>query len=185
MPAITKTRNLGTLQGGNPYINPASLPNLGAMTKSATGIIQSELGGMPNPAETRTANAAWGVANGLAPAQGMDFLNQRGSRLYRSEIENRKRTGLQDLLSFLKGYSGTVSATPGQLMQYGQRQQENSFENAMALMQRQFAQRGLDEENAREIPYSYLTSGAGVGGGSGLYQGYNFSRNKRGGIIQR
>lgn len=166
-------------------MNPGSLPGLQGMTKSATGIIQSELGGMPNPAETRTANAAWGVANGLAPAQGMDFLNQRGSRLYRSEIENRKRTGLQDLLSFLKGYSGTVSATPGQILQTNQRGAQDSFENAMALMQRQFAQRGLDEENARETPYGYITSGAGAGGGSGLYQGYNYSRNKRGGIIQR
>lgn len=173
--ATPRPNALGLLQGGNPYLNPGSLPGLKGLTESASGIIQSELSGMPNPAETRTANAAWGVANGLAPAQGMDFLNQRGGRLYRSEIENRQRNGIQDFLRFLQGLSGTVSATPGQIMQTGQQSAQNSFENAMALMQQQLAQRQMQEAN-QPVYDSYSTSGAGPGGGGGLFHGYERRR---------
>lgn len=175
-----KPINLGTLQTQNPYLNPGSLPNLTGLTKSATNILQSELQGMPNPAETRTANAAWGVQAGLPPGSG--FLENRGRRLYQSEVENRRRQGLQDLLSFLKGYSGTVSATPGQLLNYGQRNQEKNFENAMALWQQQMAQRQMDEANAKETAYSY---NPGVADPFSLYKGYNYTKDRTGRIIQR
>lgn len=167
----------------NPYINPGNLPNLTRMTGSATNIIRRELEGLPDPTETRTANAAWGAGAGLAP--GTPFLENRGRRLYNSEIEGRQRQGIQDLLNFLRGYSGTVSATPGQLLGYSQNQQRQNFEDAMAQREMDFAQRRLQQENAAEIPHSYVTSGAGVGGGPGLFQGYNFSRDRFGNMFQR
>ena len=130
----------------NKYIQLSNLPGLDQLTSSATGLIQSELGGVPSPVETRTANAAWGAGAGLAP--GTPFLENRGRRLYNSEVEARRRQGLQDLMGFLQGYSGTVSATPGQLIDYSQRQQDRSFENAMAQREADFAQRRMDQMSA-------------------------------------
>lgn len=170
-----KPIQLGTLQPNNPYINPGMLPNLQQMTGGATALIQSELGGMPSPAETRTANAAWSAGAGLPP--GTPFAENRGRRLYQSEVDARKRQGLQDYLSFLRGASGTISATPGQLLNYGQRQQENTFEDALALMQQQIEQRRLDEANQAEIPYSYNLSKPDP---LSLYGGYSYTRDKRG-----
>lgn len=145
MPTTIGSRTL------NPYLAPSIgqvVPQLGNLTSSATGILQSELGGMPSPAEARTANAAWGAGAGLSPSSGMDFLGQRGGRLYRSEIEQRRRQGLQDLLSFLRGYSGTVAATPGQLMQQGQNEQQR-FDDLM--LQREAA---LAKSRRPKLEYS-------------------------------
>ncbi len=123
-----------------------SIPSLGKMTSGATNIIQSELGGLPSPSETRTANAAWGAGAGLAPSQGMDFLGQRGGRLYRSEIENRQRQGIEDLLKFLQGYSGTVVPTTGQELSYGLARDQREFDQAMSLREKQLAEAEMSRE---------------------------------------
>lgn len=150
-------------QRQNPYLTGSinqAVPGLPGLTRSATNIIQSELGGLPSPTETRTANAAWGAGAGLPP--GTPFLENRGRRLYQSEIEQRQRQGLQDLLSFLQGYSGTVSATPGQLLSYNQNQQQQLFENAMAQRERDLAQRRIqDFENQPILEGTSIPSGTG------------------------
>jgi hypothetical protein len=172
--------NLKTIQfqptvGSNPYMQIGNIPGLRTMTGGASQIIQNELGGMPSPTETRTANAAWGAAAGLPP--GTPFLENRGMRLYRGEVENRQRQGIQDLLAFLRGYSGTVSATPGQLLQYGQQQQQSSFENAMNLIAQQLAER---QKQNQWVEDSRTSSGPFGGAGPGyvrrrnLYTGQEF-----------
>lgn len=160
MPSGTQFSRYPVTQG-NPYMAPSIqgvVPGLTGLTTSATNLIGSQLGGMPSPAETRTANAAWGAGAGLSP--GTPFLENRGRRLYQSEIENRQNTGLQNLLRFLQGYSGTVAGTPGQLMAEGARSTQQEFENELSTIDRDLTQRRLDEANRpREFSQSSQRTG--------------------------
>jgi hypothetical protein len=154
-------------QTGSPLILANAIPGLRNLTTQATNVIGNALGGAPSVGETRTANAAWGAGAGIAP--GSEFLDRRGYRLYRSEMENRQRKGLQDLLAMLQGYSGTVTATPGQLMDYSQRNAQNTWQNLMGLQQQQLAER----QNQNQ----WQEFSGGAPRGSGAWSGYRYMRN--------
>lgn len=159
---------LTNTQTSSPLILANAIPGMRNLTAQATNVIANALGGAPSPGETRTANAAWGAGAGIAP--GSDFLNRRGYRLYRTETEARQRRGLQDLLAMLQGYSGTVSATPGQLMDYSQTNAQRSWQNQMDTLQQQLAERAKQSQWIED-------SGGTPGGFLSFAQGYNRRRN--------
>ncbi len=166
------------------------IPGFDELSQTASGNVQNLLSGTEDPSITRNLNASFGASSGLAP--GSEFLNNRAIDLYGQRGEARKQQGFQDLLAMLGGYSGTVTATPGQVLgdEAGQRdeafrkQQEadrvNQFNQQMAF-DRERQQQLLDMENKRfglaerqyydqkpKIPQYYTQNnpyGPGIGGG--------------------
>lgn len=114
MPVYNAPRQPASTGANNWQINQA-IPGLPGLTKSATGIIQSALEGLPSPSEARLENAYFGAGSGLDPTS--DFLRNRGYDLYNRKANQRQQQGFQDLLALVGGYSGTVAPTPGQEIQ--------------------------------------------------------------------
>ena len=178
-------RNQQTLGPGNYAINTA-IPGLPGLTKNATDIIGNLLTGLPSPDQARQENAYFGAGSGLDPTS--DFLRNRGYDLYGQKAEQRKQTGLQDLLALIGGYSGTVAPTPGQQIGQEESQADRAQRAAEAAMQDALGTRRQDfEENAywgispKGVPSFWdILGGGGFGGGNpytwspgrgGSYQG--------------
>lgn len=138
-----------------------AIPGLPGLTKSATDIISNALSGLPSPSQTRMENAWFGAGSGLDPTS--DFLRNRGFDLYNLRGEQRQRGGLQDLLSLVGGYSGTVAPTPGE--QIG----ASTAAANRAQQAAQFnAQLGFEREQMAkqlELVQKYLGNPAGGTGG--------------------
>ncbi len=110
-----------------------------------------------------------------------DFLRNRGFDLYRREGDKRKQTGLQDLLSLIGGYSGTVAPTPGQQIgqqesqaDRAQRASEASASNALGNRRQDFEENAYWGKSPGGVPSFWdILSGGGYGGYGvgGLYQG--------------
>lgn len=130
-------------QGNQPdfsaIVNKA-IPGFNGLTNSATGIIDNLLKGLPSSSSARASNAYFGAGSGLGA--GSDFLRNRGFDLYGQQGEQRKQTGLQDLLSFLQGYSGTVMPTTGQTLQ------DRQASNQLGFQQQQYYDSRYDQEQA-------------------------------------
>lgn len=123
------------------------LPGLPGLTKSATDVIGNLLNGMPSVDQARQANAYFGASSGLDPTS--DFLRNRGYDLYGAKGEERKQTGLKDLLALIGGYSGTVAPTPGQQIGQEESQADRAQRAAEAAMSNALGTRRQDfEENA-------------------------------------
>jgi hypothetical protein len=141
-----------------PYQIENAIPGLSGLTRSATGIIQNALNGMPSPNNARLANAYFGAGSGLDPTS--DFLRNRGYDLYRNEANQRQRQGFQDLLSLVGGYSGTVAPTPAQ--EVGAQQNQQQINNQAS----QFGQSLGFERQQYDKQLELLTKYLGPGGGS-------------------
>jgi hypothetical protein len=165
------TSNLGV---GSYAIN-AAIPGLSGLTKSATDIISNLLGGLPSADQARQENAYFGAGSGLDPTS--DFLRNRGYDLYGQKSEQRKQTGLQDLLSLIGGYSGTVAPTPGQQIGQQESQADRAQRASEAAMQNALATRGQDfQENSywgitpKGVP-SFWDILNGMGGPQDVHEG--------------
>lgn len=134
-----------------PGYNPATtqpqglsgaIPGLSNLTQTATGNIQNLLSGLPSASWARTTNAYNGVATGQPATGGTGtFQGNRGADLYHTQANQNQQTGLQDLLSLVGGYSGTVAPNAGQLLQnqqFGQQLNQNASQfdqqNSLAQM---------------------------------------------------
>lgn len=115
--------------GGISSILNSAIPGFSGLTKSATGNIMDLLGGDPSPSIARRANAYFGANSGMP---GSEFVRNRGFDLYNQQGEQRKETGLHDLLSLLAGYSGNAFPTVGEQQQGNQFSQDLDFRKAQA-----------------------------------------------------
>ena len=106
-----------------------ALPGFSGLSQSATDIVGNLLKGLPSAAPTQKANAYFGAASGMP---GSDFVRNRGFDLYGQEAEKYKQRGLDNLLSLLQGYSGTVVPTAGQAIEANQFAQTLQNRNAQA-----------------------------------------------------
>jgi hypothetical protein len=145
-----------------PISQPVSLPGLpptgsAANRRFSTGIPGEEglyldasrnvgdlLAGEESPDITRNINAEWGAGSGLAP--GSEFMRNRGADLYGQRAAARKSQGMKDLLAMMGTFSGTVTATPGQVLG------DEAAQRSYALDQQQFAeqQRQFNESLANQ-----------------------------------
>lgn len=106
---------------GNPQSIFDVIPGLTGLTNKAASNIGNNLNGLPSASWARTQNAYNGVSSGQ-PATGGDgtFQENRGQDLYHQQAQQQQQQGLQDLLSLIGGTSGTLTATPGQILQNNQ-----------------------------------------------------------------
>jgi hypothetical protein len=100
------------------YSSIAALyPNLSKTQGQASANILSEMQGELSP-ETINAiqdeAARFGVSSGLPMSQ---FAGHRGLRNLGLNVEQTQQQGLQDFLNTLKGYSGTLAPTTGDVTQ--------------------------------------------------------------------
>jgi len=173
MPVVNTQPNRQAPQA-NWAINQA-IPGLEGMTRSATGIINNALQGLPSASESRLSNAYFGAQSGLDPTS--DFLRNRGYDLYKRNANQFQRQGVQDLLSLVGGYSGTVAPTPGQEIgaqqasaDRGQRAAE--FNSTMGFEREQY-------QKQLELLQKYLGNPAGGTGTFGV-QAYGFGTDPYG-----
>jgi hypothetical protein len=120
------------------YLNSA-LPGFSNMTGNATGFIGDLLKGTPSPSTARMAANTFGLQNGLG--QGSGLTSNYGYNLYNKQGQQNQQVGMQDLLSMLGGYSGTVAPTVGQT------QQNDQFNASLENNQSQFQQTEQDRQN--------------------------------------
>ena len=130
------------------YLNQV-LPGFSGASSSAMGVINNLLNGLPSVDATRQSNAYFGAGSGMP---GSDFVRNRGYDLYGQKAQANQQTGLQDLLSTIGGYSGTVVPTAGQSLQNtqfgqslgeqvaGREQQGNQFGQTLANQKYEFGQ---------------------------------------------
>lgn len=148
----------------------SALPGLPGLTKSSTDIISNLLNGLPSVDQARQSNAYFGAASGLDPTS--DFLRNRGYDLYGQKAEQRKQTGLQDLLALIGGYSGTVAPTPGQEIgqqesqaDRAQRAAEAAAQNALGNRQQDFTENSYWGISPKGVPSFWdILNGGGYGG---------------------
>ena len=129
--------NLTTGNGINPTPQGISgaIPGLSGLTNRATSNIGDLLSGLPSASWARTQNAYNGVASGQPATGGAGtFQQNRGADLYHTQANQNQQTGLQDLLSMIQGYSGTVAPNAGELLQNQQ------FNKSLAQSGSQFDQ---------------------------------------------
>lgn len=113
------------------------IPGEEALYQQASRNVGDLLSGEESPDITRNINAAWGAGSGLAP--GSEFLRNRAVDLYGQRAEGRKAQGMKDLLAMMGTFSGTVSATPGQILGDEASQRALALDrDQMAQQQRQF-----------------------------------------------
>lgn len=119
------------------------IPGEEALYQSASRNVGELLNGTESPDITRNINAAWGAGSGLAP--GSEFLRNRAVDLYGQRGEARKAQGMKDLLAMMGTFSGTVAATPGQILG------DEASQRALGMDQQQLAeqQRQFDAELAQ------------------------------------
>ena len=109
----------------SPYQNPSvqnlsgrtyntGIPGFENLSQSASGNVGNLLNGTESPDITRNIAAQWGAGSGQG--SGSDFVRNRSADLYGQRSEARKSQGLQGLLAMLQGYSGTVTARPGDIL---------------------------------------------------------------------
>lgn len=116
-----------------------AIPGLSNLTTAATGNIQNLLSGLPSASWARTANAYNGISSGQPATGGVgSFQENRGQDLYHQQAQQNQQTGLNDLLSLIGGYSGTVAPSAGQNLQNNQfyanlGQQGNEFNATNSL----------------------------------------------------
>lgn len=120
------------------YLNQA-LPGFSNLTSGATGIIGNLLKGLPSPSTARQAAATFGVTSGAGADSGL--AQNYGYNLYNEQGQQRQQQGIQDLLSMLGSYSGTVTPNVGQL------QQGQQFGATLANQQNEFQQTEQDRQN--------------------------------------
>lgn len=125
------------------------IPGEENLYQKASENVGNLLSGTESPDITRNINAAWGAGSGLAP--GSEFLRNRAVDLYGQRSEARKAQGMKDLLAMMGTFSGTVTATPGQIL--GDEAAQRGFsldQQQLAEQQRQFdaqlAQRQAEED---------------------------------------
>lgn len=134
------------------------IPGFDELSGIASGNVRNLLEGTEDPSITRNLNAAFGAGSGLAP--GSEFLNNRAIDLYGQRGAARKQQGFNDLLSMLGTYSGTVTATPGQVLgneeqqrqlEFASQQEANRVRDAMdrLALDRERLQQQVDLENRR------------------------------------
>lgn len=119
--SIWPNRNAGA---SAPSFEPASgrrfdtgIPGFDELSTLATGNIRNLLTGSPSLDRTRNAGANFAASMGLAPAGGTgDFMDRWNYDLYGSQADTRREQGLADLLNLMRGTSGTVVGTPGEIL---------------------------------------------------------------------
>jgi hypothetical protein len=114
-------RTAAIAQPSSGSIIEQSIPGFSGLTSSATSIINNLLSGGASTGPSQNATAKYGVrtgmpGSGVSNAFGYDLHNKRGDEM--------RQRGIDDLLKLVTGYSGTVNATPGELLN-----------NSMALAQ--------------------------------------------------
>jgi hypothetical protein len=97
------------------------------------------LKGLPSPSTARQAEATFGAASGTGA--GSEFSNRLGYDLYNEMGQKRQQQGIQDLLSTLGTYSGSVTPNQSQLLQNQQ------FGSSLLNQQSEFAQTEQDRQN--------------------------------------
>lgn len=159
--------------GGSPWALQNAIPGFSGLTKSATDIIGNLLNGLPSADQSRQANAYFGASSGLDPTS--DFLRNRGYDLYSQKSEQRKQTGLQDLLSMIGGYSGTAVPTPGQQISQqesgadrAQRASEAAAANALGTRRQDFEENAYWGKSPAGVPSFWDILGSGGYGGFNL-----------------
>lgn len=104
----------GSLGLPQPYENLSGVvPNLGALNKTASGDILSNLQGTLSPATEhalQTASATFGTASGM-PGSGLSYNSLYGNIAGASE--GQQAQGLQQYNSFIPTASGTQTVPPG------------------------------------------------------------------------
>jgi hypothetical protein len=125
-------------QTAEDYLN-AALPGFSNLTSGATNVIGNLLQGLPSPSTARQAAATFGITSGAGANSGL--ANNYGYNLYNQQGAQRQQQGIQDLLSTLGAYAGTVTPNVGQL------QQGQEFGTALANQQNEFNQTEQDKQN--------------------------------------
>lgn len=97
------------------------LPGIGGMTKSATGVIQDLLTGLPSVSKARTNNAYFGVGAGQPATGGVGtFTANRGADLYGQQAQQNRQQGLSSLFQAIGSYSSPILSNQGQQFQNNQ-----------------------------------------------------------------
>jgi hypothetical protein len=120
------------------YLNRA-LPGIGGLTASATDAIGNLLKGLPSPNIARQAAATFGVSQGQGPGSG--FADRYGYDLYNQMGQQRQQQGIQDLLSTIGSFAGTLTPSQSQLLQNQQ------FGSSLLNQQAEFSQTEADRQN--------------------------------------
>lgn len=130
----------GPTDSTNPldYLNKA-LPGIGSVATSATDVIANLLRGTPSPSTARLAAATFGARAGQGPGSGISDVF--GYDLYNQMGQQRQQQGIQDLLSTLGSFAGTLTPSQSQLLQNQQ------FGASLLNQQEQFNQTEQDRQN--------------------------------------
>jgi hypothetical protein len=132
----------GKTPGIGGSVSAMGVPGFNRLSSTATGNIQNLLSGVPSAAPTQRANAYFGASSGMP---GSDFVRNRGFDLYGEKSEDYKQRGLQDFLSLLQGYSGTVMPTAGQQLETQQ------FNANLGNRQREFDVNQANQQQAQNF----------------------------------
>lgn len=136
-----------TLPGmtGNNRKFDTGIPGFDILSNAASANVQDLLAGTESPAITQNINAQWGVGAGVP---GSEFLKNRAIDLYGQRSEARKQQGLQNLLGMLQGYSGTVTARPGEILSAESQGANRALEQSLAEANRGESARQFDISTA-------------------------------------
>lgn len=155
-----------------------ALPGLDKATGAATANTTQLLTGLPSASPVQRSNAYFGAASGMP---GSDFVRNRGFDLYGEKAESYKKRGFDDFLALLKGASGTITPTTGELTQSALQnqnlQQQQSLNNSQIFGQNyQGAMERRDEADRRWKADKYggvkITDNAGISPMFGYGSGY-------------
>ena len=125
-------------QSSSSNIIEQSIPGFSGLTSSASSIINNLLSGGASTGPSQNAAAKLGVktgmpGSGVSNAFGYDLHNKRGDEM--------RQRGVDDLLKLVTGYSGTVNATPGELLN-----KDTAYQNLVESMR----QSGIQNRQAQE-----------------------------------
>jgi len=128
-------------QPSGPSIIEQSIPGFSGLTSSAVSIINNLLSGGASTGPSQNAAAKYGVktgmpGSGVSNAFGYDLNNKRGDEM--------RQRGVDDLLKLVTGYSGTVNATPGELLNKDTAYQNLAESRRQSDIQNRQAQEAID-----------------------------------------
>ena len=157
IPVTPPTDPMQTTDQMGRIVNQA-IPGYSGLTKSASSIVGSLMGGLPSAGPAQRSNAYFGAASGMP---GSDFIRNRGFDLYGQQAEGYKQRGFDDFLKLLSGTIGTVTPNAGQ------QQQQNQFDKTLNLQQEQ-ANAGIARGNVADS--SKIRAGSKPGLKDGYYE---------------
>lgn len=133
----------------------AAIPGFNGLTSGASDIISNLLKGLPSADPAKRAGAFFGAASGMP---GSDFVRNRSFDLYGEQAEERKQRGINDLMSLIQNYSGTIVPTAGQQIQQNQADRDSEYRMGRAAID---DARAFQRDQPVKKEYSYSTRSPG------------------------